>query len=147
MCLRQLPSPQPLTQQRYRVTGSLCFSEASVHASQPTLAGPHSVSALAWLAVKQIGHYEILGELGRGGRCQDLWHSSYRGAPKDGSAWDGGAGVSERVRRGGGWYDKASLCRSAERDGFKQEPATATWASAPPSRSPSNAAPCPSTSP
>ena len=46
---------------------------------------------------------------------QDSWHSSYSGAPVDGSAWENGEGTY-RVRRGGGWnrYPSRS-CRSADR--------------------------------
>ncbi|MGE0712447.1 MAG: SUMF1/EgtB/PvdO family nonheme iron enzyme [Planctomycetota bacterium] len=46
--------------------------------------------------------------------CQDGWHDNYQGAPRDGSAWDS-AGASDRVRRGGSWYDGAWGCRSADR--------------------------------
>jgi formylglycine-generating enzyme required for sulfatase activity len=48
--------------------------------------------------------------------CQDPWHSNYKGAPKDGSVWPGNS--SNRVRRGGSWYDTPRYCRSACRDYF-----------------------------
>ena len=44
---------------------------------------------------------------------QDTWHGTYRGAPGDGRAWEGGA--SYRVSRGGGWYRSASLLRASYR--------------------------------
>jgi formylglycine-generating enzyme required for sulfatase activity len=44
---------------------------------------------------------------------QDPYHSSYTGAPSDGSAWEGGA--SGRVFRGGSWYSSASGLRPAYR--------------------------------
>ena len=46
---------------------------------------------------------------------QDSWHDSYRGAPGDGSAWEGGA-ISWRVTRGGGWFDPASRLRASDRN-------------------------------
>jgi formylglycine-generating enzyme required for sulfatase activity len=47
---------------------------------------------------------------------QDKWHSSYEGAPADGSAWEDGSGAF-RVFRGGSWGRNAEFCRSAVRDG------------------------------
>ena len=45
---------------------------------------------------------------------QDLYHSSYDGAPTDGSARESPAG-SSRVRRGGSWRDSAGGVRAAIR--------------------------------
>lgn len=47
---------------------------------------------------------------------QDRWHDNYEGAPSDGSSWEDG-GSSNRVRRGGGWFDYDRSCRSAIRFG------------------------------
>ncbi|MCZ7393076.1 MAG: formylglycine-generating enzyme family protein [Candidatus Methanoperedens sp.] len=47
---------------------------------------------------------------------QDIYHNSYNGAPTDGSAWEGDG--SDRVLRGGCWYDLASYLRSAHRGGL-----------------------------
>lgn len=56
--------------------------------------------------------------------CQDQWHSSYEGAPEDGSAWVDQAETQSqedkkdvaRVRRGGSWDDFPWGCRSAYRN-------------------------------
>jgi len=46
--------------------------------------------------------------------CADGYQSSYRGAPRDGSARST-AGASRRVIRGGSWSNAARNCRSASR--------------------------------
>jgi formylglycine-generating enzyme required for sulfatase activity len=46
--------------------------------------------------------------------CEDNWHPDYRGAPQDGSAWQGGD-TSLRVLRGGSWVDYPRILRSANR--------------------------------
>ncbi|MGF1547357.1 MAG: SUMF1/EgtB/PvdO family nonheme iron enzyme [Thiotrichales bacterium] len=51
--------------------------------------------------------------------CQDRWHSTYAGAPGDGSAWELG-GSNERVARGGSWLDQPQHLRSANR--YKYQP-------------------------
>lgn len=49
--------------------------------------------------------------------CADPWHDSYAGAPTDGSAWDEGGDASRRVVRGGSWFDRPRVLRSADRSG------------------------------
>ena len=47
--------------------------------------------------------------------CQDVGHDNYEGAPTDGSAWVDGGDQARRVLRGGSWFNRPVLCRSAHR--------------------------------
>ncbi|AVQ72763.1 serine/threonine protein kinase [Microcystis sp. MC19] len=49
--------------------------------------------------------------------CEDDWHSSYIGAPTDGSAWLINDNDNDyRIRRGGSWCLNPNVCRSACRN-------------------------------
>nr|WP_278003647.1 formylglycine-generating enzyme family protein [Nodosilinea sp. TSF1-S3] len=48
--------------------------------------------------------------------CYDNWHSSYEGAPIEGSAWLSRNEYDSHVIRGGSWLSKARDCRSAYRE-------------------------------
>jgi len=62
------------------------------------------------------GLYDVHGGIDE--FCQDVWHSSYDGAPDDGSAWLQGGDPDRRILRGGSWYDIAQHCRSAHRNAY-----------------------------
>jgi formylglycine-generating enzyme required for sulfatase activity len=48
--------------------------------------------------------------------CEDDWHESYDGAPRDGIAWLDSDGLrSMKMVRGGSWKDDSRYCRSASR--------------------------------
>jgi formylglycine-generating enzyme required for sulfatase activity len=57
--------------------------------------------------------------------CQDQWHTSYNGAPQDGSAWvdQDVNNDKQRLLRGGSWYFFPGDCRSAFRDRLQPDDA------------------------
>ncbi|OBQ32520.1 MAG: sulfatase-modifying factor protein [Anabaena sp. CRKS33] len=63
-------------------------------------------------AANNFGLYDMHGNVSEW--CQDNWHSNYKGAPTDGSAWLNNISSSdEYLLRGGSWYDRPGNCRSA----------------------------------
>jgi formylglycine-generating enzyme required for sulfatase activity len=62
----------------------------------------------------QFGLYDMHGNVLEW--CEDNWHSSYEGAPVDGSAWVNSDQADKyRLLRGGSWDDSPRGCRSAGR--------------------------------
>jgi formylglycine-generating enzyme required for sulfatase activity len=63
----------------------------------------------------QFGLYDMHGNVLEW--CEDDWHSSYEGAPVDGSAWvDSNQTDKYRLLRGGSWFNYPRNCRSAFRN-------------------------------
>jgi formylglycine-generating enzyme required for sulfatase activity len=60
-----------------------------------------------------FGLYDLHGNVWEW--CEDTWHDSYKGAPKDGSAWTKGGDAVRRVLRGGCWNLNAWFACSAFR--------------------------------
>jgi formylglycine-generating enzyme required for sulfatase activity len=65
-------------------------------------------------APNTFGLYDMNGNVSEW--CQDWYHSSYDGAPSDGSAWLSGGDQKDRVSRGGSFYGDGSVLRSASRN-------------------------------
>jgi formylglycine-generating enzyme required for sulfatase activity len=69
-----------------------------------------------------FGLFDLLGNV-----CEwtaDSWHSSYDGAPTDGTAWIDGENPTRHVIRGGGWDHLPRVLRCSWRD---WAPADARW--------------------
>lgn len=69
-------------------------------------------------AANAFGLYDVHGNVWEW--VEDCWHSNYREAPTDGSAWVQACTTSERVLRSGSWYFHPGLTRSANR--YRAEP-------------------------
>ena len=76
-----------------------------------------STTTVGAYSANAFGLYDLHGNVWEW--VQDCSHSSYRGAPDDGTAWET-PGCSKRVLRGGSWNDGWSGLRSAYR--FDQSP-------------------------
>ena len=65
-----------------------------------------------------LGVYDMSGNVWEW--VQDCWHWNYKGAPKDGTAWEkeGGGDCGQRVMRGGSWDYFSGVMRSAYRFRF-----------------------------
>ena len=61
----------------------------------------------------EFGLYDVHGNVWEW--VEDCSHESYSGAPGEGEAWVSGGDCSERVLRGGSWYNKPRVLRSAFR--------------------------------
>jgi formylglycine-generating enzyme required for sulfatase activity len=71
--------------------------------------GPPPVGSFA---ANQYGLHDMNGSVWEW--VQDCWHSSYKGAPLDGSAWADGS-CQSRVIRGGSWREDGSYMLSTTR--------------------------------
>ncbi len=63
----------------------------------------------------KFGLYDMVGNVW--GWTEDCVHTSYNGAPVNGSAWITGGDCSNRILRGGSWSSSPGYLRSANRDG------------------------------
>ena len=74
---------------------------------------PRQATAVGSFSANAFGLYDMHGNVEEW--CADEFHSSYTGAPTNGSAWVSGKNNSYVVR-GGSWAIDPGYCRSANRD-------------------------------
>ena len=90
--------------QGYRYAGSNQLKEVGWY-------GENSHSETKPVGLKQaneLGIYDMSGNVWEW--CQDLWHNSYKGASKNGTAREEGEDKLRRVVRGGSWYFNDYIC-------------------------------------
>lgn len=84
----------------------------STYASEPKGKNRRETIEVGSFPPNAFGLYDMHGNVWEW--CQDTWHGSYKGAPRDASAWidnDNEYGIL----RGGSWIDDSRNCRSASR--------------------------------
>jgi formylglycine-generating enzyme required for sulfatase activity len=72
----------------------------------------------------QFGLFDMLGNVWEW--TEDCWHDNYWGAPLDGRAWDSGCTVSDRLLRGGSWFNESAYFRVAFRIRFPAQTKNST---------------------
>ncbi|OUL34724.1 SUMF1/EgtB/PvdO family nonheme iron enzyme [Nostoc sp. 106C] len=88
------------------------------YASEPKGKNRQQTTDVGSFPPNGFGLYDMHGNVWEW--CQDDWHSTYKGAPADGSAWfdDNNQLYQKEGRaalRGGSWIFNARICRSASR--------------------------------
>jgi len=89
------------------------FDGAYTYASTPKGKDRQQTTPVGSFPPNALGLYDMHGNVWEW--CQDSWHSSYEGAPNNGSAWIGNDNQS-RLLRGGSWGNNPHYCRSATRN-------------------------------
>jgi formylglycine-generating enzyme required for sulfatase activity len=74
--------------------------------------------AVAGKKPNAFGLYDMHGNVWEW--TEDCWHENYRGAPVDGSVWQGGD-CKRHVVRGGSWFDVPNYLRAAVRFGDRAD--------------------------
>ena len=106
---------------RAGATTAYSFGDNAAELGEYAWYGENSDSQTHPVGQKQpnaFGLYDMHGNVWEW--CADDWHESYKGAPKDGSVWikdnkNYEAPETNKLLRGGSWYNDAQHCRSAYR--------------------------------
>jgi formylglycine-generating enzyme required for sulfatase activity len=89
------------------------YNGESIYAAEPKGKYLGQTTEVGSFPPNAFGLYDMHGNVSEW--CQDTWHDSYEGAPKDGSAW-GDNNNDSHLLRGGSWDDNPRFCRSADRN-------------------------------
>jgi formylglycine-generating enzyme required for sulfatase activity len=97
------------------ITGDLASYDASnTYASEPKGKSRQQTTPVDSFKPNAFGLYDMHGNVWEW--CQDDWHDTYNGAPRDGSAWvNKNDNNSQKCLRGGSWVNNPGVCRSAYR--------------------------------
>ncbi len=79
---------------------------------------PRKPTKIGSFKPNQFGVYDTAGNVSEW--VYDCWHDNYKGAPEDGSVWEGGD-CTQRITRGGSFISPQQSIRSAKRDKFKSD--------------------------
>lgn len=79
---------------------------------------PRKPTKLGSFKPNELGVYDTAGNVAEW--VKDCWHDTYKGAPTDGSVWEGGD-CSYRVSRGGAYSSPPASIRHTTRDKFKSD--------------------------
>ncbi len=103
------------SRQAFSTGGELSSADANfLYSESGDKIGRGRRTAAGAFPANAFGLYDLHGNV-----CEwvaDVWHSNYRAAPSDGTAWTEGERCDLRVIRGGAWDYLPRLLRSAWRD-------------------------------
>ncbi|ODG99405.1 peptidase C14 [Nostoc sp. KVJ20] len=89
------------------------FNGNSTYASEPKGKKRGETTEVGSFPPNGFGLYDMHGNVWEW--CQDNWHDSYKGAPRDGSAWINNDNQYQ-ILRGGSWFSNPKYCRCASRN-------------------------------
>ena len=97
------------------ISSQLANYRASItYANEPKGEYRKQITSVGQFPPNAFGLYDMHGNLWEW--CLDDWHSNYKGAPKNDSAWiSSNNNRSRKVLRGGSWLSYPEYCRSASR--------------------------------
>jgi formylglycine-generating enzyme required for sulfatase activity len=97
------------------ISTELANYNGSAYGESPKCEGKDETTDVGSYPPNNFGLYDMHGNVWEW--CEDDWHDSYEGAPTDGSTWlKENRTETNRLLRGGSWFNLPSYCRSVVRD-------------------------------